>query len=82
VSWSSATPLGKQDEDPWDADEVPGPCEPAENMGGHHAGNEDHTTLGDDEDVDVFHGEDPEDVDAGNYWEKNYYSNPMMQRDR
>lgn len=51
-------------------------------MGGHTGGNEDHTRLGDDEDVSVFHDEEPDESDAGNYWEKNYYSNPMMQRDR
>lgn len=82
MSWATATPLGKADEDPWDADEDRGPCEPAENMGGHRAGNEDHTMLGDDENVDVFHGDEPDEWKATNYWERGYYNNPMMQRDR
>lgn len=82
ASWSTATPLGKCDDDPWGVDEERGSFEPARNMGGHTGGNEDHTRLGDDEDVSVFHDEEPDESDAGNYWEKNYYSNPMMQRDR
>lgn len=85
TSWANATPLGKTEDDPWSADSDRGPCEPAKNLGGHTAGNEDHTMLGDEQDVNVFDSDEEEErekVDAGNYWEKNYYSNPMMQRDR
>lgn len=82
ASWATATPIGKTDEDPWNTDEDRGPCEPAKNLGGHTHGNEDHTALGDEEVVDPFNGNEPEEWQATNYWEKGYYSNPMMQRDR
>ena len=83
ASWANATPLGHTDEDPWNADDVPGPCEPAKNMGGHRAGNEDHTALGDDEDISVFaDNEEPEELETGDFWEKGYYSSPIMQKDR